>query len=213
MSPKDWRVTSGDRLAWEAYTLPDEQVRFVPGAVVIDVGCGSGKELKQLTEQGCVAIGLDVDARALAECRRASLPVVLAMAEHMPLRAQAFDGLVCNVAIPYTDESRVIREIGRILKNGARGYLCYHGAGYFLRYIVAGPNWRMRFYGVRSMLNTWYYVLTGRRLSGFWGDTLYQTHGRLMRYYRRDELKLLQARRGRKFLGFPVFIYHAIEKI
>ncbi|MGO9245448.1 MAG: class I SAM-dependent methyltransferase [Verrucomicrobiia bacterium] len=206
-------MTSGDRFAWEAYTRPDAQANFAPGAIVIDVGCGNGKELKQLAKDGCVAIGLDVDATALADCRRANLPVVLAPAEHMPLRAQAFDGLICNVAIPYTDESQVMQEIGRILKRGARGYLCFHGSGYFLRYVVAGPSFRMRFYGVRSMLNTWYYRVTGRRLSGFWGDTLYQTHGRLLRYYRRDGLKLLESRSGKTFLGFPVFIYHLVERI
>ncbi len=180
---------------------------------MIDVGCGNGKELKQLAKDGCVAIGLDVDAIALADCRRANLPVVLAPAEHMPLRAQAFDGLICNVAIPYTDESQVMQEIGRVLKRGARGYLCFHGSGYFLRYVVAGPNFRRRFYGVRSMLNTWYYRVTGSRLSGFWGDTLYQTHGRLLRYYRRDGLKLLESRSGKTFLGLPVFIYHRVERI
>jgi SAM-dependent methyltransferase len=212
-SPKDWRVTSRDRFAWEAYTLPDAQASFAPGAVVIDVGCGNGKELKQLAEHGCVAIGLDVDASALADCRRADLSVVLAPAEHMPLRAQAFDGLICNVAIPYTDESQVMREIGRILKPGARGYLCYHGFGYFLRYVVTGPSFRMRFYGVRSVLNTWFYRLTGSRLSGFWGDTLYQTRARLLKYYRRNGLKLVQSRTGKKFLGFPVFIYHLVERV
>jgi SAM-dependent methyltransferase len=212
-SPKDWRVTSGDQFAWDAYTLPDAQANFAPGSVVIDVGCGDGKDLRQLAHHGCVAIGLDVDASALADCRRANLPVVLATAEHMPLRATAFDGLICNVAIPYTDESQVMREIGRILKPGARGYLCYHGFGYFLRYVVAGPNFRMRFYGVRSMLNTWYYRLTGSRLCGFWGDTLYQTDGRLLKYYCRDGLKLVESRTGKKFLGLSVFIYHIIEKI
>jgi SAM-dependent methyltransferase len=180
---------------------------------VIDVGCGNGKELKQLAEHGCVAIGLDVDATALADCRRANLPVVLAPAEHMPLRAQAFDGLICNVAIPYTDESQVMQEIGRILKRGARGYLCCHGFGYFLRYAVAGPGFRMRFYGVRSVLNTWFYRLTGSRLSGFWGDTLCQTRARLLKYYRRDGLKLVESRTGKKFLGLPVFIYHLVERV
>ncbi len=41
----------------------------------------------------------------------------------MPLQAQAFDGVICNVAIPYTDESQVMREIGRILKRGARVFV------------------------------------------------------------------------------------------
>ena len=198
--------------AWDAYTLPGTQARFAPGSLVIDVGCGNGKELKQLAERGCVAVGLDIDWDALANCRRGNLPVVLAQAEHMPLRMAAFDGLICNVAVPYTDESLVMREISRILKPGARGSLCYHGFGYFLRYILTGATPRMRFYGVRSVLNTWFYRVARRRLPGFWGDTLYQTHGRLLQYYRRDGLKLREARTGKNFLGLPVFIYHTVEK-
>lgn len=193
--------------------MPDAQARFAPASLVIDVGCGDGKELRQLTESGCVGIGLDVDADALATCRRSNLPVVLAQAEYMPVRAAAFNGVICNVAIPYTDESRALREMGRILKPGAHGFFCYHGFGYFLRYILMGSSFRMRFYGMRSVLNTWFYRITGRRLQGFWGDTLYQTHGRLLTYYRRDGLKLLQSRVGKTFLGRPVFIYHAIEKV
>jgi SAM-dependent methyltransferase len=212
-SPKDWRVTTAEQFAWEAYTLPNVQARFSPGTLVIDVGCGSGKELRQLVESGCVGIGLDVDADALAICRRSNLPVVLAQAESMPLRTASFGGLICTVAVPYTDESRVMQEIGRILKPGAHGFFCYHGFGYFLRYILTGPTLRMRFYGVRSLLNTWYYRATGRRLSGFWGDTLYQTHGCLLKYYRRDGLKLIEAQAGKRFLGLPVFMYHTVEKV
>jgi SAM-dependent methyltransferase len=204
---------TAEPFAWDAYALPDTPVRFGPGSFVIDVGCGDGRELRELAERGCVAIGLDVDPDALANCRRRNLAVVLAQAEHMPLRAAAFDGLICNVAIPYTDESQVMQEIGRILKPGARGSFCYHGFGYFLRYILTGPNFRMRFYGVRSMLNTWFYRVSGHRLPGFWGDTLYQTHGRLVKYYQREGLKLLGTRTGKAFLGFPVFIYHTIEKV
>jgi hypothetical protein len=130
----------------------------------------------------------------------------------MPLRTAVCDGVVCNVAIPYTDESRAMREIGRILKPGASGFFCYHGFGYFLRYILMGPTLKMRFYGARSVLNTWCYRVAGRRLPGFWGDTLYQTHGRLLQYYQRDGLKLLETRTGKGFLGLPVFIYHTVEK-
>jgi len=211
-SPKNWPVIGTATLAWDAYTLPETQAQFAPRSLVIDVGCGNGKELKQLAEHGCVAIGLDVDVEALANCRRDDLPVVLAQAEQMPLRTAVCDGVICTVAIPYTDESRAMHEISRILKPGAQGFFCYHGFGYFLRYIVTGPTPRMRFYGVRSVLNTWFYCVAGRRLPGFWGDTLYQTHGRLLQYYHRDGLKLLEARTGKKFLGLPVFIYHTLEK-
>jgi SAM-dependent methyltransferase len=192
--------------------LPGTQAQFPAGARVIDVGCGQGKELRQLVERGCLAVGLDVDADALANCRCSRLTVVLAQAERMPFHGASFDGLICTVAVPYTDESRVMSEIGRILKPGARASFCYHGFGYFLRYILAGPTFKMRFYGIRSVLNTWFYRIVGQRLPGFWGDTLYQTHGRLLEYYSRENLRLVRTQAGKRFLGLPVFLYHTAEK-
>jgi SAM-dependent methyltransferase len=186
--------------------------QFAAGSRVIDVGCGRGKELGQLVERGCLAVGLDVDAEALANCRRSKLAVVLAPAESMPFRGASFDGLICTVAIPYTDEARVMGEIGRILRPGARAIFCYHGFGYFLRYILTGPTFKMRFYGIRSVLNTWFYRIVGRRLPGFWGDTLYQTHSRLLKYYRSQGLRLVQSQTGKRFLGLTVFLYHTAEK-
>lgn len=205
-------MTSLGSFDWEAYTLPGTHAQFAAGSRVIDVGCGEGKELRQLIEHGCLAVGLDVDADALVKCRRYKLAVVQAQAEFMPFRATSFDGLICTVAVPYTDEARVMGEIGRILKPGARGLFCYHGFGYFLRYILAGPTFKMRFYGIRSVLNTWFYQIAGQRLPGFWGDTLYQAHGRLLKYYRREGLRLVQTQAGKRFLGRPVFLYHTVEK-
>jgi hypothetical protein len=34
----------------------------------------------------------------------------------------------------------------------------------------------------------------------------------LLKYYRRGGLKLVEAQAGRRFLGFPVFMYHTVEK-
>ncbi|HTS17292.1 MAG TPA: class I SAM-dependent methyltransferase [Verrucomicrobiae bacterium] len=205
-------MTSADQFAWDAYTLPNAYDEFPRGSAVVDVGCGKGRDLRQLARDGCEAIGLDVDERALGTCRRAGLCVVLGMAEYMPICDEVCDGLISNVAIPYTDESQAMREVGRVLKSGARGYMCYHGFGYFLRYIVSGPSIRMRLYGLGSILNTWQYRVTGRRFSGFWGHTLYQTRRRLLKYYRRDGLTLAGERTGKRFLGFSVFMYHRIEK-
>ena len=135
-----------------------------------------------------------------------------ATAEEIPLESAAVDGVVCNVVLPYTDERRTIREIGRILKDAGVGVCCYHGIGYYLRYMLAGTSWKFRFYGLRALVNTWLYAVTGMRLPGFLGDTLYQSRRRLTRYYRESHLRLRQTHRSRTFLGCPVFIYHTIQK-
>jgi hypothetical protein len=89
----------------------------------------------------------------------------------------------------------------------------YHGAGYFLRYLLTDSNWKMRVYGARSIVNTFVYAATGCRLPGFWGDTLYQSERRLRRYYRSCGLELLERPSAAAFMGAPVFIYHVLRRV
>jgi predicted Zn-ribbon and HTH transcriptional regulator len=71
----------------------------------------------------------------------------------------------------------------------------------------------MRFYGLRTILNTWVYCLTGRRLPGWMGDTLYQSQRRLAKYYSKVGLRVLAEPAAKKFCGFPVFIYQHLQKV
>ncbi len=49
-------------------------------------------------------------------------------------------------------------------------------------------------------------------LPGFRGDTLYQSRRRLAKYFRENELALLENIPSKRFLGFPVFTFQPIEK-
>jgi hypothetical protein len=115
--------------------------------------------------------------------------------------------------IPYTEEAQAIAEMARVLKPGAVAHLEFHGLGYSLKYLCAGENWKFRVYGGRVIVNTVYYRLTGARLPGFIGDTLYQSRARLERYYRREGLELLADPPARGYLGAPVFIYHTVRRV
>ncbi len=202
-------------LNWSCYLLPRfEFERFPVHALVLDVGCGPGAQLRQLGIQKCRGVGIDLDRASIAACREEGLPVVLASAERMPFRACTLEGAICKVAIPYTDEARALAEISRVLRSGGTARFCYHGAGYYLRYLLCGTShWKFRFYGLRSVLNTWIYVVLGRRMPGFVGDTLYQSQRRLRNYYRACHLRLVEEHPSPTFLGFPVFIYHVVEKV
>ena len=98
--------------------------------------------------------------------------------------------MICKVVVPYTDERRAIGEWARVLRPGARARVTYHGAGYYARYLIDGPGLMLRIYGLRSLVNTWWYAATDRRLPGFVGDTLYQSAKRLATYYREFDLVL-----------------------
>jgi len=197
---------------WEGYYPDDARVPFQPGMLVLDVGCGSGYQMKQLLELGCSVIGLDLDLTALRECRQKRLSVVTAQAEQIPLADASCDGILCQVVLPYTREEAVIAEFARLLKPGGVCYLTGHGAGYSMRYILISPVLKHRFYGLRTLVNTWLWLITGRRLPGFLGDTIYQSRRRLAKYFREQDLFLIKDIASKRFLGFPVFTFQTLEK-
>jgi SAM-dependent methyltransferase len=198
---------------WNAFTRVDVLFAdFAPGSRVVDLGCGKGNQLAALKAAQCLATGFDVDVTALARAREQGLRVVAGAAEVVPLRTACVDGVVCKVMLPYTDEARVVAEIGRILRQGGKAILCTHGAGYYVRYLVDGPSWPRRAYAVRALINTWLYALTGWRFPGFLGDTLYQSRPRLIRYCKAAGLVIRHDYPSPRFLSLPVFIYQVVIK-
>jgi SAM-dependent methyltransferase len=197
---------------WDDYILKGYNISFRPGALVLDVGCGQGNQMEELIGQGSSAVGIDLDLSALTSCRARGLNVMRAYAEQVPVRDSCLDGILCKVVLPYTREEEVIREFSRLLKPGGRCYLLCHGAGYYLNYMLASHSWKERVYGLRALVNTWFWALTGRRLPGFLGDTIYQSRRRLAKYFREDGFSLLEDTPGRRFLGLTVFTYQLLEK-
>jgi SAM-dependent methyltransferase len=207
------RVDGAALSEWGAYVLEEFAFEDYPaGARVLDIGTGDGGWLGALAENGCRAVGLDPLVADLQRARARGLAVVCGVAEHLPFRTAAADGVVCKVVMPYTDEARALAEIARVLRRGGRLLVQYHGLGYYARYVVHGPSVGRRLYGLRTIANTIVYRLTGRRLPGWLGDTIFQSRGRLRAYYERYGLTVLADPAAPKFAGLPVFIYHALER-
>ena len=198
---------------WERYLdLNFSFADYPDGARVLDQGFGDGRQLGDLTARGCVAFGLEADRELARRAAARGQRVVCARAERLPFASSSFDGLICEVVLPYTDEARAIGEIGRVLRPGGLARLSYHGLGYPLRGVVAGPSWRARVYGARVLINTWWYALTGSRLPGFLGDTVYQSRRLLRRHYLQAGLELEEERLPGRFAGAPVFLYHSVRR-
>jgi len=198
---------------WSRYILYDYSFSdFSPMTCVVDVGCGRGAQLEQVVGRSCRAIGVDLDGEALAVSAKRGLAVVRARAEALPFRTGSLGGLICKVVLPYTDETRTLGELARVLAPHGTAFVCSHGPGYYLRCLLGSPLWKERFYGLRAIINTWLYAILGWRLPGFLGDTVYQTRGRLGRAYRRLGLCLVEDTRSPSFMGLPVFIYQKLER-
>jgi len=198
---------------WDKYVSAEFRLEFPKGSVVLDVGCGDGNQMRELAREGCLPLGIDIDTPSLVKCRIAGLVVIRAVAEKLPVADASLDGIVCKVVLPYTREAQAIAEFGRVLKPGGKVYLIGHGAGYYLNYLLLSRSTMLRIYALRSLANTWFHNLTGHRLPGFLGDTVYQSHRRLGQNYERGSMQVREETASKKFMGFPVFIYQAVEKV
>lgn len=195
-------------MSWRAFELPEFSFTdFAAGSRVLDVGSGPGDQLAALLEKGVEAIGLEPGAADAARSRARGHVVVRGTAERIPLAAASFDGVLCKVVLPYTDERRAIAEFARVLRPGGRCVIIGHGAGYYLRYLAEGPGLKFRFYALRTLANTAVYRLLGRRIPGWIGDSIHQSPARLARLCRRNGLRPVVERRGSGYRALPVFIY------
>jgi SAM-dependent methyltransferase len=185
-----------------AYVLP-LSFDFPTTATVLDVGCGIGEQLTMAP--GKLVVGIEPDVASARHARARGFSVLRAKAEHLPFATDAFDGLICKGVLAFTLEDEAMRELTRVVKRNSKCYLAFNGSGYYLRYVLFG-SWKDRIYGLRAIVNTWWWVITHRRLPGFVGDTVYQSDRRLQRYFKDIGLRVV-SQRQKSFFGFPVFIY------
>jgi SAM-dependent methyltransferase len=100
---------------------PREAVEWALGPaprLVADIGAGTGKLTRQLTELGHTAVAVDPLPEMLhfyAHTSHANLAAIAA-AENLPFRASSLDALVAAQAYHWFDETRVPDEFARVLK-------------------------------------------------------------------------------------------------
>ncbi len=125
-----WRFGQERRLAMIS--------RFVslPGALVLDLGCGVGEYVRGFVREGARAVGIDIAPGRLAEARRRLSPpgpgegapaphagavagLLAAAGESLPLRDGSLDAVVLNEVIEHVkDDAATLGEVARVLKPG-----------------------------------------------------------------------------------------------
>ncbi len=90
---------------------------------VLDLGCGTGNDVRRLATLGLQAVGLDFSEKALDIARSKRIPgadfVRADMARGLPFPKQCFDAVFSNVALHMFDDMTtmtVIQEVRRILR-------------------------------------------------------------------------------------------------
>jgi ubiquinone/menaquinone biosynthesis C-methylase UbiE len=198
---------------WHDYILHDfDFAPFPPGSHILDVGCGSGAQLRLAESRGCTGVGVE-PRRVKQEERLSPSPTLIrGVAEELPFPDASFDGVICKVVTPYTDEKKCVAEIARVVRPHGTVVFCHHGPGYFLRYVLRPPSWKYPLYGIRAIANTLVYRLTARRLPGIFGGTMFQTSRQLRRYYESLGLFVRVEQPSPRFLHAPVFIYEVLAR-
>jgi SAM-dependent methyltransferase len=95
-----------------------EAIGPLEGRSALDVGCGTGFVLAALERAGMAACGLDMNLAGLRYARRrVQGPLLCQDAARVPFAGQFDVVMLCDVIEHTADDSAVLREAGRALKN------------------------------------------------------------------------------------------------
>lgn len=92
----------------------------------LDVGCGTGRHSLRIAMKGFEVMALDLSSKMLERLKLKArkrgvidrVDVVVADAEHLPFRENAFDSLVCALAFDHFEDcKRAAGEFSRVLKS------------------------------------------------------------------------------------------------
>lgn len=119
------RLATGDTLRPGGFFLTDlgvERCDFLPGARVLDVGCGSGATVEHLVSlYHLQAIGLDPSEVLLESGKKKnpSLNLIQGLGEDLPFPVNHMDGVFAECALSVMEDlDQVLKEIFRVLKPG-----------------------------------------------------------------------------------------------
>lgn len=124
-------------------------------AKILDVGCGTGKNLEQLKKFGKV-YGLDGSSEAIKFCKKRGLEnLELGKAEDMPFQQNSFDLITLLDVLEHTDDNKTLQEVYRILKKDGLLILTVPALSWLWSEWDKILNHRRRYnkYGIISLLN------------------------------------------------------------
>lgn len=118
-------VVTGDTLRPGGFFLTDLGVKrcdFLPGAKVLDLGCGNGATVDRLVSLYQLrAVGLDPSERLLeiGTKKNPGLNLIRGVGEDLPFEANHMDGILAECTLSVMEDlEKVLKEIFRVLKPG-----------------------------------------------------------------------------------------------
>jgi SAM-dependent methyltransferase len=96
------------------------------GLDVLDVGCGTGIEARQLQAVGCTVLGVDADTRMAEFARRTGVEVEVARFESWDPGGRTFDLVVAGQAWHWVDPAAGAAKAAQVLRPRGRLALFWH---------------------------------------------------------------------------------------
>ena len=122
---------------YEYFYLP-----WIPGGRLLEVGCGSGRQLAALREAGWAVSGVDFDPVAVAAARERGLDVVTGDIRDLKFAAGQFDAVVMAHVLEHVRHpTGLLAECARLLKPGGR-LVSITPNGRSLGHRIYGSAWR-----------------------------------------------------------------------
>lgn len=104
---------------WRRRTV--ELLALPPGSLVLDLGCGTGDLLRELTRRGRRGLGVDLSSGMLRCARTGGAPVVRGDGAFLPLASSSLDGAVSGFALRnFSDLTACFAELARVVRPGGR---------------------------------------------------------------------------------------------
>lgn len=145
----DWQGEEYERNAFTKGTRQEvafliEVVPLAQGAVVLDIGCGTGRHARALAGEGVRVIGVDLSAGLLAAAarRHEAGEWVQADARALPVHPASVDVVMslCQGGFGITPggDAEVFAEMARVLRPGGRLVLSAFSLAFAARWLVEG---------------------------------------------------------------------------
>lgn len=92
--------------------------KFCTDEMTLDLGCGGGAYTTAISEYTDHVLGIDISNTMLryAKNKNNKLSYAMADAQHIPLKSESIDAVVCIGLFEYIERPIVLREINRVLK-------------------------------------------------------------------------------------------------
>src|SRR6266550_2643948 len=196
------------RGAWTRFHSQPERTQAVLRAVeglrimrALDVGCGAGQELSPFVLNRAFGVGIDFSpetgligrqlyAAQMPDCRVA---FARASGDALPFCSDAFDVVICRLALPYMNNACALSEFARVLRPGGLLFLKIHHARFYLHKFLRGLTSQplSSVHAFRVGISSLVYHLTGHQpADGYLIKEVFQTVRTLRRELTKHHLEI-----------------------